>query len=109
MKGEDVLKLQRNPDIVWRVEKRREQEILEAMARGEEIGERGTVILIISGMMHQLNLVGGRIWSLCDGSRDEAQVVDELATEFAAERGEIAADVADFVNDLLQRGWLRHG
>ena len=102
------MKLNRNPDIVWRVEKRREQEVLEALARGEEIGERGTVILIISGMMHQLNLVGGRIWSLCDGSRDLEQVVAALSEEFAAPREEIAADVADFVNELLQRGWLRH-
>lgn len=103
------MKVQRNPDIVWRVEKRREQEILEALERGEEIAERGTVILIISGMMHQLNLVGGRIWSLCDGSRDEAQLVDALAEEFAADRAEIAADVNAFVADLMTRGWLRHG
>jgi len=102
------LKLQRNPEIVWRVEKRREHEILEALSRGEDVAERGTVILIISGMMHQLNLVGGRIWSLCDGSRNEAEVVDALATEFDADRDEIAADVAEFVAGLVQRGWLNH-
>ena len=53
--------LLRNPDIVWRVERRREEEIVKALERGEDVAERGTVILIISGMMHQLNLVGGRI------------------------------------------------
>lgn len=100
------MKLQRNPDIVWRVEKRREQDILLALERGEDVTSRGTVILIISGMMHQLNLVGGRIWTLCDGSRDEAQISEELAREFDAEREEIAGDVALFVADLLERGWL---
>jgi pyrroloquinoline quinone biosynthesis protein D len=98
--------LQRNPEIVWRVEKRREQDILQALERGEDVTSRGTVILIISGMMHQLNLVGGRIWTLCDGSRDEAQIVVELAQEFDAAHDEIAGDVADFVADLIERGWL---
>lgn len=104
-----VLKLQRNPDIVWRIERRREQETLEALARGEDVAERGTVILIISGMMHQLNLVGGRIWSLCDGSRDQGQLVEALLAEFDGDHGEISADVGEFVDDLLKRGWLRHG
>ena len=100
------MKLQRNPEIVWRVEKRREQDILQALERGEDVTSRGTVILIISGMMHQLNLVGGRIWTLCDGSRDEAQIAVELAQEFDAAPDEIAGDVADFVADLIERGWL---
>lgn len=101
------MKLLRNPDIVWRIEKRREQDILQAMERGEDVTGRGTVILLISGMMHQLNLVGGRIWSLCDGTRAEAEVVAELAREFEAGTDEIAEDVANFVQDLVERGWLR--
>lgn len=103
------MKLHRNPDIVWRIEKRREQDILEAMERGEDVSGRGTVILIISGMMHQLNLVGGRIWSLCDGSRSEADLVLELAREFEAGTDEIAGDVSEFVENLVERGWLRRG
>jgi len=96
----------RNPDIVWRVEKRREEEILKALERGEDVSERGTVILIISGMMHQLNLVGGRIWSLCDGSRSRRDLIDLLAAEFDVERDELAADVESFIDDLQRRGWL---
>jgi len=100
------LKLLRNPEIVWRTEKRREQDIIQAMERGEDVSGRGTVILIISGMMHQLNLVGGRIWALCDGTRSEAEVAAELAGEFEAEAAEIAGDVAEFVQELVERGWL---
>jgi len=103
------LKLQRNPDIVWRIEKRREQDILLALERGEDVSGRGTVILIISGMMHQLNLVGGRIWALCDGNRNEAEVAAELAREFDAAEEEIAGDVSEFVSELMERGWLRRG
>lgn len=101
--------LLRHPDIVWRVEKRREEEIVQALARGEDVAERGTVILIISGMMHQLNLVGGKIWSLCDGSRTEDEVVEVLAGEFEVERQELAGDVREFVAELRQRGWLIDG
>ena len=99
-------RLLRNPDIVWRIEKRREEEALRALEEGKDVTERGTVILIISGMMHQLNLVGGRIWSLCDGTRTEAEVSALLAGEFEVDSGEVADDVAEFVADLCRRGWL---
>ena len=83
-----------------------------AFLRGEEGGdveERGTVILLISGMMHQLNLLGGMIWSLCDGTHTQEQVVDHLLEEFDVDRNELTDDVSEFVEDLLQRGWLSHG
>lgn len=98
----------RNPQIVWRHEKRREEEVLKAQERGEAVDERGTVILIVSGTMHQLNLVGGHIWSLCDGSRGIDGVIDALAGEFAVERDELADDVVDFISDLEKRGWLEY-
>lgn len=102
-------KLLRNPDIVWRVEKRREAEIVKALEAGEDVSDKGSVILIISGMMHQLNLVGGKIWSLCDGQRSLSDVVDALAEEFTVERQELVEDVNVFVDDLLKRGWLKYG
>ncbi len=102
-------KLLRNPDIVWRVEKRREAEIVRALEAGDDVADKGSVILIVSGMMHQLNLVGGKIWSLCDGQRSLADLVEALAFEFEVEREELAEDVEEFVDDLLQRGWLKHG
>jgi len=100
--------LQRNPDIVWRHEKRREQEILKALENGEDVSDRGSVILIISGMMHQLNLVGGTVWDLCDGSRTLDQIVDEMARDFDVEREILREDVEEFVDGLIERGWLTH-
>ena len=96
----------RNPEIVWRVEKRRQAEVLKALEAGEEADDSGTVILIQSGMMHQLNLVGGMIWERCDGERSVAQIAQELAAEFEVERSELDADVSAFVSDLVERGWL---
>jgi pyrroloquinoline quinone biosynthesis protein D len=107
-RGNALKCLQRNPDIVWRHEKRREQEILKALENGEDVSDRGSVILIISGMMHQLNLVGGAVWDLCDGSRSLDQIVDEMARDFDVEREILREDVEEFVNDLVERGWLTH-
>ncbi len=96
----------RNPEIVWRVEKRRQTEILKALEAGEDVEDSGTVILLLSGMMHQLNLIGGMIWEQCDGQRTLADIAGELSKEFSVEQTEVESDVAEFVTDLAERGWL---
>lgn len=40
---------------------------------------------------------------LCDGERTVAQIVDTLATAYAADRAEIATDVADLLADLAAK------
>ena len=99
----------RNPEIVWRVEKRRQAEVLKALEAGEDVDDSGTVILLLSGMMHQLNLVGGLIWQECDGRKSLAEITAELAREFSVEQQEVESDVSEFVADLAKRGWLIHG
>ncbi len=96
----------RNPEIVWRVEKRRQAEVLKALETGEDVADTGTVILLLSGMMHQLNLIGGMIWEQCDGQKTLADIAGELAKEFSVEQAEVESDVAEFVADLAERGWL---
>lgn len=96
----------RHPDIVWRVEKRRQEEVLKALESGEEADDSGTVILLQSGMMHQLNLVGGLIWQQCDGQQTSAQITAGLAREFSVAQDVLEADVNEFVADLIKRGWL---
>jgi pyrroloquinoline quinone biosynthesis protein D len=108
LKGTIVKILHRNPDIVWRVEKRRQQAVIERLEAGEEIEHEGTVILLISGMMHQLNLLGGMIWNLCDGSRGIDELVSELQLEFDVDAETLRADVQDFIDELLERGWLTY-
>ena len=99
----------RNPEIVWRIEKRRQSEVLDALEAGEETDDVGTVTLIQSGMMHQLNLIGGMVWERCDGKRTREQIVDELLKEFEVDRAELQVDVDAFVADLAERGWLIDG
>ena len=43
---------------------------------------------------------------LCDGVRSVAQMVDQLAAKYAAERSAIAADVIVMLQDLADKGFL---
>lgn len=99
-------KLKWNPDVVWREEVDARDEVLLAMERGEDASSEGTVLLIVSGMMHQLNLLGGEIWKLLDGTRDEGEVVDELLGMFEVDRETLKADVRAFIEDITARGWI---
>lgn len=96
----------RRKDIIWRHEARREQELLEAQNRGEDISDRGTVILVADGAMHQLNLLGGEIWRLCDGTVTVGDIVRDLAAEYDVDAAEIDRDVREFLTDLHSRGWI---
>lgn len=98
--------LNRNPEIVWRVEKQREAEVAKALEAGSDPGDHGTLLLIVSGTMHQLNMIGGTIWQFADGTRSKEQLVDLLAEEYDVERSELEEDVYTFIDDLVKRGWL---
>lgn len=99
----------RNQEIVWRIERRRQSEVLDALEAGHQIDDLGTVTLIQSGMMHQLNLVGGMVWERCDGKHSVDEIVDDLVGEFDIERAVLKKDVELFVQDLSERGWLVDG
>ncbi len=48
-----------------------------------------------------LNEVGGRLLELLAAGRSLAEATDVLASEYAVERGALAADLAAFVEELL--------
>ena len=43
---------------------------------------------------------------LCDGARSVAQMVDELAAKYAADREAISTDVIAMLQDLADKGFL---
>ncbi len=98
--------LVRNPDVLWRDEPGEKAAILAALDRGEDAAERGWVILVDRGKMHELNLLGGEIWCLADGTRDRETVARELAERYDAPLREILADVDEFVSACVGQGWL---
>jgi pyrroloquinoline quinone biosynthesis protein D len=46
------------------------------------------------------------ILQLCDGARNVAQMIDELAAKYTAERAAIGADVVAMLQDLADKGFL---
>jgi pyrroloquinoline quinone biosynthesis protein D len=50
---------------------------------------------------------GLEVLRLVDGTRDEAAIVALLAEKFAAPAGEIGADVAEMLRDLIAKGALQ--
>jgi len=102
------MKIARNEEIFYRKEIDSAEELKEFF-ENEDVSDRGYVTLIESGNMHQLNYLGGRVWEECDGTRDLNGIVDVLKSEFDIEEESLKSDVEDFIEDLIERGWLLYG
>lgn len=97
----------RNPDVVWREEPEERDDILTALEQGGDVSERGWVVLVEGGRMHELNLMAGEIWCLADGSRDVQAMAQELAARYDAPPEEIVTDVEAFIGECLTKGWMQ--
>jgi len=56
-----------------------------------------------SGTYFGLNAVGTRVWQLVEAGHSEADIVNILAAEYAADRATIAGDVARLLDELRGR------
>jgi pyrroloquinoline quinone biosynthesis protein D len=56
------------------------------------------------GRYYALDEVSGRVWDLCDGTRTVAQVVAGICAEYDAPAETVAADVQEFLADLIADG-----
>ena len=105
-------KLSRNPDVNWRVESHREahvREVLEDPSRASEDAEAmdvGTVTILASGVMHQLNLLGGEIWKLCDGSLDRDSLTGQLLDIFEVDEDTLRQDAGAFIDEMTEKGLI---
>jgi pyrroloquinoline quinone biosynthesis protein D len=105
-------KLVRNPDVNWRVESHREAHVREVLgdpSRAEEDAEAwdvGTVTILAGGVMHQLNLLGGEIWKLCDGTLDRDSLVGHLLMMFEVDESTLKADAEAFLNEMAEKGLI---
>jgi len=105
-------KLNRNPDVNWRVESHREahvREVLEDPSRAGEDAEAmdvGTVTILANGVMHQLNLLGGEIWKLCDGTLDRGSLVSQLLEIFEVDEDTLRRDAGAFVDEMTEKGLI---
>ena len=105
-------KLVRNPDVNWRVESHREahvKEVLEDPSRAGEDAEAvevGTVTILADGVMHQLNLLGGEIWKLCDGTSDRDSLVTQLLELFDVDLDTLRGDADSFIDEMMEKGLI---
>ncbi len=103
--GVTLITFKRNPDIIWRTEIE-DQEVQDRAANDRNVLEEGTVILAEDDMIHQLNFVGGKIWTLADGKRTTEDITEELLNFLDVDKAELLQDVEEFVNGLIARNWL---
>jgi len=63
----------------------------------------GTVVLLglDDGQYYALNEVGGRVWEMCDGNRNVAEMVASLTTEYEAPGLEVESDVLVLLTELV--------
>jgi pyrroloquinoline quinone biosynthesis protein D len=99
------MKIKRNEDIFYRKEIEGEEELKDFL-ESEDVSAKGYITLIEAGTMHQLNYLGGRIWENCDGSKNLDGIVKVLEEEFDVEEEQLKTDVEDFIEDMIERGWL---
>lgn len=98
---------ERNPAIVWRLEKKHYEEAWEAARNDEDdFDDKGVLTLMIKGGIHQLNLVGAEIWTRIDGEKDDAAIAAEMSELFGWEPGETVEAVRAFLEGIASRGWV---
>lgn len=66
---------------------------------------RGTDLLVLPERVVVLRGAAGSIVGLCDGERDVAGIVAELAARHPG--APVAAEVPEFLEKLRTEGWLR--
>jgi hypothetical protein len=62
------------------------------------------ILALDGGHYFGLNGVGTRIWMLLHEGLSEAAICAQVFQEFDAERAELEADVAGFLQDLIAKG-----
>jgi len=100
-------RIQRNPDVMWREEEEALADVQEALDRSEDVGEMGTSVLFCGGTMLSLNMLGTEVWKLCDG-RSLADIVAELLSRFEVEEEVLREDVAAFLAELAEKGFITY-
>lgn len=76
---------------------RRRDRVLTQRAAGQWI-----LLDLDGGEYYALDEVSGRIWDLCDGSRDVAALVDALCQDYEAPADTVEADVLAFLGEMIE-------
>lgn len=99
--------IRRNPNVMWREEDQALAEAREGLERGDDVGDVGTAVLFSGGTMLSVNYLGMEIWKLCDNMSVD-QIVAELLMQFEVEEDVLRQDVTEFIQQLLQKGFIEY-
>lgn len=64
------------------------------------VNGEAVLLNIESGEYFSLNLVGSRIWELCDGTRSTAEIVSVICDEFDVAEGAAMVDTRGLLDEL---------
>lgn len=73
------------------------------------IDEEIVVMRLDTGEFLSITGTGTAIWERVDGSRNREELISDLAAEFDAPQGQIAADVDEFLGKLRDAGLVAGG
>jgi len=99
------MKIFRNPDAQWREEDLYKEQAYKGLDEGEDVADIGTSIILHSGKMLSLNVLGTEIWKLCDG-RTVDDIVSELQKTFDVEEDVLKEDVHEFLMQMKEEGLI---
>lgn len=89
----------RNPDVLWR---------RESDGDGEASSEEAVAAILFSGgSMLSLNAFGIELWEQCD-TRTVDELVDSLTDEYDVDGEVLRKDIEEFLESLLQKGFIRY-
>jgi len=99
------MKIYRNPDVMWREEDEFKEQAYKGLDTGEDVAEIGTSILLHSGKMHSLNVLGTEVWKLCDG-RTVEEIISSLGEDFDVDEEVLRKDVIEFLENIKEEGLI---
>ncbi|MGE3691695.1 MAG: HPr-rel-A system PqqD family peptide chaperone [Novosphingobium sp.] len=74
-----------------------------------ELDDETVVMQIDTGDFFSLTDSAKSIWSLIDGTRGKAELIEALCSQYGADRDVVAADVETFLGQLSEAGLLASG
>lgn len=96
----------RNPALKWRAAE--DGEVTVTLPRRQDwIGKLLAIFFYVPESRDlRLDVVGARVWELCDGERTVSALVDALAQEHRLHRKEAEVSLTTFLRDLGKRGMI---
>jgi len=83
MNNEDIKKIRRNDEAVWRV-----------------IDDEVVVLIPGERALHALRGCGSRVWELIDGETTIAEIIQQICTEYEVEPQKAREEINEYVSRL---------